>query len=242
MRIAIVSDIHGNLAALEATLADLRTRAPDLVVNLGDCVTSPLWPRETYELLATLDLPTVRGNHDRMIGEPDAKDPFGSIRFSRGSLTDAQQFALTQLPTTLAVAPGVLAVHGTPGNDSEYLLEDKVRNRLARAPAAAIGERLGDVTANLILCGHSHQQHSAFAPGGRLVVNPGSVGCPRKIDDPEPERAEAGSPHARYAICTRRGSAWSVEFFVLAYDWNAAAVQAMRNGREDWARAFLGEG
>jgi predicted phosphodiesterase len=67
MRLAIISDIHGNLVALEAVLADLRARSPDVTINLGDCVTSPLWPRETFELLATLDLPTVRGNHDRWI-------------------------------------------------------------------------------------------------------------------------------------------------------------------------------
>lgn len=47
MRIAVLSDIHGNLPALEAVLADLRAHAPDLVVNLGDCATGPLWPRET---------------------------------------------------------------------------------------------------------------------------------------------------------------------------------------------------
>jgi predicted phosphodiesterase len=69
MRLAILSDIHGNLLALEAVLADLKTRSVDATVNLGDCVTNPLWPRETLELLDTLSLPTVRGNHDRWIAE-----------------------------------------------------------------------------------------------------------------------------------------------------------------------------
>src|SRR6185503_5439544 len=105
--------------ALEAVLDDIKRRAADLVVNLGDCVTSPLWPRETCELLATLDLPTVRGNHDRKLAEPDTKDEFGSVRFSRESLTESQVLALASLPLTLAVAPGVLAVHGTPTADDE---------------------------------------------------------------------------------------------------------------------------
>jgi predicted phosphodiesterase len=55
---AIISDIHGNLCALEAVLADIKVRGADSIVNLGDCVTSPLWPRETFELLESLDLVT----------------------------------------------------------------------------------------------------------------------------------------------------------------------------------------
>ena len=64
MRIAILADIHGNVLALEAILADLESRKVDEYVNLGDCVSGPLWPRETAELLIRLGRPTVRGNHD----------------------------------------------------------------------------------------------------------------------------------------------------------------------------------
>jgi Calcineurin-like phosphoesterase len=72
MRLAVISDVHGNLAALEAVLADIKLRGPDYTINLDDCVTSPLWPRETFEALQSLALPTVRGNHDRWIEEyPD---------------------------------------------------------------------------------------------------------------------------------------------------------------------------
>jgi predicted phosphodiesterase len=74
MRIAVISDVHGNLPALEAVLNDIKGRGVDLTVNLGDCVTSPLWPKETFEALQSLALPTVRGNHDRWIEElPDDK-------------------------------------------------------------------------------------------------------------------------------------------------------------------------
>lgn len=65
MRLAVIADVHGNLIALETVLADIARRGSDLIVNLGDCVTSPLWPRETYELLEDRAMPTVRGNHDR---------------------------------------------------------------------------------------------------------------------------------------------------------------------------------
>jgi predicted phosphodiesterase len=65
MRMAVISDVHGNLPALEAVLADVKNHGADFTVNLGDCVTSPLWPKETFEALQSLALPTVRGNHDR---------------------------------------------------------------------------------------------------------------------------------------------------------------------------------
>jgi hypothetical protein len=67
------------------------------------------------------------------------------------------------------------------------------------------------------------------------------VGCPRHVDNIEPFRAEASSPHARYAVATRRRDRWSVELIVLDYDWSVVAEQATRNGRGDWAQAFLGD-
>lgn len=237
MRLAVVSDIHGNLVALEAVLADIRQHAPDVIVNLGDCVTSPLWPRETFELLETLHLPTVRGNHDRWIADMPADERSATIRFTHESLVAAQRSALGRLPPTVTVADGVLAVHGTPTSDVEYLLEEKVDGRLSLASQAAISARLGGITAKLILCGHSHHQHTAWASGGRLVVNPGSVGHPRSVDNAD--RVEAGSPHARYALITRRGAEWSAQMIVLAYDWSAAAARARSHGRADWADAFL---
>jgi 3',5'-cyclic AMP phosphodiesterase CpdA len=60
-RLAVISDIHGNLRALEAVLTDIETRGADAIVNLGDCATSPLWPRETLDLLESLSFITVRG-------------------------------------------------------------------------------------------------------------------------------------------------------------------------------------
>jgi putative phosphoesterase len=241
MRLAILSDIHGNLLALESVLTDLRARGVDATVNLGDCVTSPLWPRETLELLETLNLSTVRGNHDRWIAERARDELPLSMAFSHVSLTDEQRRRLGALPSTVQVDADVLAVHGTPASDSEYLLEEKVDGRLALAPASTINRRLGEPKESLILCGHSHNQHTARASGRRLVVNPGSVGCPRSVDDENPSRVEASSPHARYAIVTRRSGRWKVELFAIEYDWREVADRARENGRGDWAAAFLGE-
>src|SRR4051812_2299212 len=83
LRLAVISDVHGNLLALETVLADIKARGVDATVNLGDCVTSPLWPRETFELLQGLKLPTVRGNHDRWIVERpyDQLSPAGQFAY-----------------------------------------------------------------------------------------------------------------------------------------------------------------
>lgn len=237
MRLAVISDIHGNLVALEAVLADLRQRGFDALVNLGDCVTGPLWPRETLELLNTLELPTVRGNHDRWIAAPPGS-PSRSTAFAREALSSAQREALGRLPPSLTLQPDMLAVHGTRESDTAYLLEDAVGGRLALATGPTLGRRLGNTDASLILCGHSHHQHLATTPGNRLVLNPGSVGCPRWADDGDPTTAESTSPHARYAIVTRRGDRWGAELFALEYDWTPVAQRARQNHRTDFARAF----
>ena len=240
MRLAIISDVHGNLLALETVLADLRTRGVDATVNLGDCATSPLWPRETMELLDTLSLPTVRGNHDRWLAERSRSDMPPSMAFTYDALTTAWRKRLGALPGTLQIAEGIFAVHGRPDTDTKYLLENKVDGRLALATAATLDKRLAGHEDSLILCGHSHHQHIARASGERLVVNPGSVGCPRGVDNDSPSRAEASTPHARYAIATRKVGRWSVELFALEYEWQSVAEQAERNERPDWADAFLG--
>lgn len=239
MRLAVFSDVHGNLVALEAVLADIATRGADAIVNLGDCATGPLWPRETVELLDSLGLPTVRGNHDRWLAEPGPHEAVRSVRFTRQALTASQRSALATLPAQLTLDGDVLAVHGTPRSDTEYLLEEAVDGRLALARASILDGRLEGCTASLILCGHSHVQHVAEAPGGRLVVNPGSVGGPRYADNEVPSQAEAGSPHARYAIVTRVGGRWRCELFALEYDWDRVLEQARHSGRGDWAAAFL---
>ena len=81
MRIAVLADIHGNVLALDAVLDDLKRRGgADLTINLGDCVSGPLWPRETFERLEALDLPTVRGNHDRRVAVDPADETMWASR------------------------------------------------------------------------------------------------------------------------------------------------------------------
>jgi putative phosphoesterase len=237
-RLAVISDVHGNLRALEAVLADIKSRGADAIVNLGDCVTSPLWPRETYDLLASLSLPTVRGNHDRALtGAFDDLPPAG--KFAYAALTPQQRAALAARPARIEIAPGILAIHGTPDDDSSFLLEDVHNERLIPAARETVLARLGPhVRADVVLCGHSHNQQVRQVPGGCLVLNPGSVGCPVFADLSAATILELRSPHAYYAILTKRSGRWGAELLALEYDWNSAARRAADNGRLDWAEGL----
>ncbi|CAH0231576.1 metallophosphoesterase [Roseomonas sp. CECT 9278] len=242
MRLAVISDIHGNLPALDAVLADIDSRAVDAVVNLGDCVTGPLWPKETFARLVAIDLPTVRGNHDRWIVDMPQDKLSAAGRHARDALSSSERAWLHALPATLEVAPEILAVHGTPTDDSTYLLEDQVDGRLVPAARATVAARLGDAARpGVVLCGHSHRQALVQGPGGAVVLNPGSVGCPAFADSPAAPTLEFRSPHARYAILTLRHGQWGAEMFAIDYDWGAAARRAAENGRADWA-AMLATG
>jgi putative phosphoesterase len=237
-RLAVISDIHGNLRALEAVLADIKTRGADAIVNLGDCVTSPLWPRETFDLLAGLSLTTVRGNHDRaLVGSFDDLPAAG--KFAHAALTPQQRQTLSQLPTRVEVAPGILAIHGTPDDDATFLLEEVHNDRLIPAAREVVLARLGEhARADVVLCGHSHNQQLRQVPGGCLVLNPGSVGCPVFADLSAATILELRSPHAYYAILTKRSGRWGAELLALEYDWNSAARRAADNGRLDWAEGL----
>jgi len=240
MRLAVLADIHGNLPALEAVLADLDQRRIDGVVNLGDCASGPLWPRETLAGLIALRWPTVRGNHDRILGRERPEAMGASDRFAYDETQSAQRTWLTLLPPALDLGQGVVAFHGRPGDDEAYLLEDVAGGRLVLAEADAVAARLAGVAAAVILTAHSHQPGLLRLPDGRMVLNPGSVGVPAFDDTEEPAHvSETGSPLARYAVLQAvDGHVESIDQIALAYDHETAAVRAEANGRPEWAAAL----
>jgi putative phosphoesterase len=239
MRLAVISDVHGNLPALEAVVADIKSRTVDSTVNLGDCVTSPLWPKETFEALQSLALPTVRGNHDRWIEEYPEEKLSSAGRFARNALTTEQKQLLHDLPSRINLSDEILACHGTPDDDCTCLLEEALDDgRYIPARREILRTRLGSAAARVVLCGHSHRQAVVHGPGGCLILNPGSVGCPVFADIPFAANLEYRSPHARYALLTKRGKCWQVEMLALDYDWTSASARALANGRPEWAQAL----
>ncbi|CAB5096409.1 metallophosphoesterase family protein [Burkholderia cenocepacia] len=239
MKIAALSDIHGNLAALDAVLDDVRRRGADVIVNLGDIVSGALHPAETADRLIALDLPTVKGNHERQLltGERDAMRL--SDRWAHDTLRADQFDWLAALPERLTLDGNVLMVHGTPDSDLVYFLETVTPDGCRAATPDEVAQRAGDTAASLILCGHTHVPRAARLDDGRLIVNPGSVGLQAYEDDlPHPHRIETGSPHARYAMVSRTAAGWNVEFHAVEYDWHTAAATAAARGRDDWTVAL----
>jgi predicted phosphodiesterase len=245
MRIAAISDIHGNLGALEAVLADIGRRGVDVTVNLGDIVSGALQPRETADRLMALQLPTIRGNHERQLLAADLAAMGLSDRYAAETLTPRQREWLGDLPATLRLNEAVFLCHATPANDVDCYLEDIVAGDLVPTSLADIEARTGDCDAELIFCGHSHIPRVAHIPraaqptGSQVIVNPGSVGIQAYAGNhPIPHVLEMGSPHARYAIAERGPAGWSVELIAVPYDWNAAAHLAAQRGRGDWVLAL----
>jgi len=238
MRIAAISDIHGNRHALEAVLADIGRRGVDRTVNLGDILSGPLDPVATADRLMNLKLPTIRGNHERQLLSQSPEHMIASDRVTHEALGKCHRAWLDSLPETIRF-DDVLLCHGTPTSDLIYLL-DHVEEAGARAATAAeIEAKLGDEPARLILCGHTHLQREYRRPNGALVVNPGSVGLQAYDDDhPFPHVMEMGDVRARYAIVERVGDEWRAELIAVDYDHVPPAAQARAKGREDWAYAL----
>jgi len=239
MRIAAISDIHGNLGALDAVLADIGRRGVDLTVNLGDILSGPLLPRETADRLMELDLPTIRGNHERQLMAADRGAMATSDRHAADSISALQRDWLAGLPATLWAAEDVFLCHATPDSDVACFLEDVRGGELVPAPLAHIEQRTGPCRAPLILCGHSHIPRVAHLTSGQIIVNPGSVGIQAYHGHhPTVHTVEIGSPHARYAIVERGENGWIADLIAVPYDWEAAARLAGQRDRPDWVHAL----
>lgn len=234
--LAVLSDIHGNLRALDAILADMERRGIRRAVHLGDAVYGPLDPHGTAVRLIERGILSVRGNEDRLVVRADR--PNALVDFVRVALRRDDVDWLCQLPSTLSLGDFLLC-HGTPRDDAEYLLLDVTAGCVRLRDEAGITARLDGVAQRVVLCGHDHTPNAVMLTDGRLVVNPGSVGCPAYHDDhPVEHIIEAGSPHARYAIVARSAHGWSCEHICVPYDADAAATDARRQGRGDWAWAL----
>lgn len=238
-RIALVSDIHGNLPALEAVHADLRRRGADLVVNLGDCLSGPLLARETAQFLQAQGWPTVAGNHDRNLIEQSPAQLAPPDACAHAQLGAPELAWLRTLPATLREAD-LFFCHATPQHNCSYLLETVLPGGAVRlASPSEIAERLGDERAAFIACGHTHFPRAVRTAAGQWIVNPGSVGLPAFEDDsPCLHRIETGSPDARYALAERTAQGWSVALISVPYDHRSMAQLARSRGFADWAVAL----
>jgi putative phosphoesterase len=228
MRVAALFDIHGNLPALEAVLADVEAAGADLVVSGGDTVPGP-FPRATLALLRASGarLVAVHGNGERNVVDaargvsPD--DPYAvANRWCAEQLTAAELEELARLPLTARVAVDglgdVLVCHGSPRSDMEIITLVTPDERLAAI--------LDGVSEQLVLAGHTHSQIDRTV-GETRFVNPGSVGMPYEHE-----------PGARWALLSAEG----VELRRTPYDTEAAAERIRASGFPDadqFAREYV---
>lgn len=241
MRIAVISDIHGNLLALDAVIRDIHLRRVDVIVNLGDSLSGALQPAATAARLMELDILSVRGNHERQVLAGDPSKMGLSDRLAHGQITEDQRRWMSRLPLTVEPSPGVLAFHGIPTHDQTYLLDTVTPSGARPATREEVLDRLGEYASTpLLLCGHTHVQRSMRLPSGAYVLNPGSVGMPAYVDEaPFHHVMEAKTPHARYAIVDDADGRWRGRFYAVDYPWAEAAALAEANGRPDEARVLL---
>ncbi|MEU0027769.1 metallophosphoesterase family protein [Streptomyces sp. NPDC006335] len=179
-RVAVLSDIHGVLPALEAVLAEPEVATADRIVLTGDIAAGPQ-PTEVLALLRSLGerVLWVAGNADRELVEyrrgerEEILDPIGP--FAAAQLADTDVEFLASLPTTRTLTVRglgeVLFCHATPRDDEEFVLVDSRPDRWAQVLGGV------PVSVRTIVCGHTHMPYVRLAHG-RLVVNPGSVGMP----------------------------------------------------------------
>jgi len=234
--VAVISDVHGNRWALEAVLEDIELRGVRDILNLGDCVYGPLDPAGTADMLIGLDIPTVRGNEDRIIVEQEREEDSTALRMVRERLLANHAQWPASLPLTTTAYDDFFLCHGTPQRDDEYLLWEVNPAGERRKTEVELRAGLPALKSPVLLCGHDHVPAEIRFPDGRIIVNPGSVGLPGYTDDvPYVHHMENGTPHARYSIIFPEVTGRRVENIIVAYDWHTAAETARANGRADWA-------
>lgn len=198
-RIALYSDIHGNLAAFDAVLADIDANGLAERICLGDLVGYGPEPVGVIERVRATKDPVIQGNYDRGVGgrlgdcgcyypTPEAKaDGAVSYAFTVEAVGDEDAEWLAGLRSDLRFEQGdlrVLICHGSPRRVNEYLMPDRPESQLVRLAAEA--------EADVVCCGHVHMPyHRVFdtAEGQVHYVNSGSVGKP-KDGDPRPSWVE----------------------------------------------------
>ncbi len=223
MRIALIGDVHANLPALEAVLADAEARGAHAVWNAGDFTGYGAFPDEVVQRMAQPDVTCVIGNYDQKVLRFEQKnkkwrktkrhEKWLAFRYAWESLSPASRTFLGSLPEQRRLEVDghrVLLCHGSPASVDEHLYSTTPQKRMRELAALA--------DADVVVCGHSHEPYQRQVEDV-LFVNTGSVGRP---DD--------GDPRASYALAEFTLSSIAVEHFRIDYDIARAAAAVRENG------------
>ena len=244
MKIAVLSDIHSNVFALEAVIDDAKKRGVDQVLNLGDILYGPIAPKATYELLKEHDFITIRGNQDRQIYEATRAeiDANPTMQFIIKDPGEEPIRWMKSLPFDNQLNDEIYMCHGSPTNDLGYLLENIEKGIPCLRSDGEILASLYGQSSNIILCGHTHIPRTVKINSGQLIINPGSVGLPAYTDnEPIIHSMENYCPHASYAVIDKNKAGWTIQQIKLSYAFQKAVKLAKERQRDDWGH-FLNTG
>lgn len=237
MRIALFSDIHANLPALESFFKSVEAQKPDAIYCLGDLVGYNVWPNEVINEIRKRGIPTIAGNYDQGMGlmsddcgcayKTELEKDMGkiSISFTNSMLQPDERSYLRTLPSHIKIEfqlnqdkLNLLLVHGSPRKINEYLFEDRDEKSLLRI--------MEDADADIMCFGHTHKPYHRIMPSEiienphyRHAINIGSVGKPKD-----------GNPNGCYVILNinpdssiKDKNTVQVEFIRFGYDVEKAA-------------------
>ena len=204
MKIALFSDIHANLPALEVFFASIEQQKPDAIYCLGDLVGYNTWPNEVINAIRQRGIPTIAGNYDYGVGrtsddcgcayKTDEEKANGavSISYTNKVIKDEERAYLRTLPAHIRVEfqlnqdkLNLLLVHGSPRRVNEYLFEDREEKSLLRI--------MQDADADILCFGHTHK------PYHRILPSPAGT-SPATADPAANASAPGKPPHYRHAI------------------------------------------
>ncbi|MEG0857115.1 MAG: metallophosphoesterase family protein [Terrisporobacter sp.] len=207
MKIAAISDIHGNIYALMKVLEDINQQKIDLIVCLGDLVGYGPHPNEVIALIRRRELPCIKGNYDSSVVDGDftyiRDTPINSfsLPWTIEEIRASNKYYLNELPSKLnynVEGVNIEFVHGSPNSINEYLFED----------SATTKSIMDDFSGDILVCAHTHIP-SLKKFNEKIFVNVGSVGKPK-----------IGRPNATYCILDVNGpNDIEVEFKELEYEY-----------------------
>jgi predicted phosphodiesterase len=246
MRYFVLTDIHANLEALDACVADARARRFDAAIVLGDIVGYGGDPNAVIDRVQALEpAAIVRGNHDKVAAGVEWADGFNAVarsaaHWTHGTLTPAHRAWLTNLPEGPAIVDGLIEIcHGSPFDEDAYIFSELDAARaleFSRRPLCLFGHThhpvtfvLADNVLDSLEASNAAETQVAMQEGAKYLMNPGSVGQPRD-----------GDPRAAYAIVDEEQR--RVELYRLNYPVDAAQAKIIEAGLPPILAQRLGVG
>lgn len=240
MRIAIISDVHGNAIALEAVLTAVAQDAPDQIICLGDVVVTGPQPRVALGLVRALGCPVVMGNTDEWVLSPtpftirSAADQilydiegWGAQRMEAANLAFIRTFQPT-VKLDLGHGRSLLCFHGSPRHNKEIIK--------ATTPADELTEKLGGAQADIMAGGHTHTPLLRRFQNS-VILNPGSVGLPFFMQS---DGRRLNPAWAEYALVTMANGRCAITLHHVSYNLDALRA-AVRQSNMPHPDAYLAD-